>query len=59
MRPLVTYLKSKIAEVYFRSQKIEKIIDIYEKTCEKADEPFQSAYAEAVSLAKKLDTEEK
>ena len=28
--------------------------DIYEKTLEKTDEKFQSAYVEAVSLAKKI-----
>ena len=57
MRPLVTYLYGKLAEVYFRFKKIEEIICIYEKTCEKVDEPFQSPYAEAVCLAKKLGTE--
>ena len=59
MRPLVTYLHEKLAEVYFRFKKIEEIIDIYEETCEKADERFQSAHAEAVSLTRKHDTEEK
>ena len=59
MRPLVTYLYDKLAEVYFSFKKIEEIIYIYEKTYEKADEPFQSAYAEAVRLAKNSGIEEK
>ena len=59
MRPLDTYLQCKLAEVYFRFNMIEIIIDIYEKTWEKADERFQLVYVEAVSLTNKLGTEEK
>ena len=43
----------------FRFTKIQEITDIYEETCEKADERFKSVYAEAVNLTKKLGTEEK
>lgn len=42
-------------KLYIRNE----IIDIYEETCEKSDERFQSAHAEAVSLTRKHDTEEK
>ena len=47
MRHLVTCLQGKITEVYFRFKKIKEIIDIYEETCKKADERFQSVYVEA------------
>ena len=46
MRHLVNCLQGKITEVYFRFKKIKEIIDIYEETCEKADERFQSVYVE-------------
>lgn len=59
MRPLVTCLQEKLVKVYFRFEKIEVIIDIYEETCEKAGEGFQSAYADAVSLTDRFGAEEK
>ena len=43
--------------MYFRLKKIQEIIDIYEKACEKADEQFQSVYIEAVTLNNKPGTE--
>ena len=44
---------------YFRFQRIEERTDIYEETCEKDNERFQSAYAEAVKLTNKLGTGKK
>ena len=57
--PLVTCLHDKLAEVYFGFKKSEKIIDIYEEICKKADERFQSVYDEAVRLTNKLGTADK
>ena len=37
MQPLVICLLGKKAGAYFRFRKIEKISDVYEQTCEKAD----------------------
>lgn len=54
MQLLVTCLQSKLTEEYFRFRKIEEILDVYEATCEKANERFQSAYAETVSLNSNL-----
>ena len=55
----VNCFQSKLAKVYFNFKTIEEIaIDIYELTCEKTDEQFQSIYAEAFSLTK-LGTEDK
>ena len=59
MRPVVTSLQGKLAEVYFGFKKIEEVIYIYEETREKADVRFHSVYAEAVSLAEKFGSEEK
>ena len=56
---LVTFLQGKLAELYVKFKKIEEIIDIYEDTCGKVDERFQSAYDELLSLTKKLYTEDK
>ena len=50
MRPLVTCLQEKLLKIEFRFKKIDERIAIYNKTCEKADESFQSIYAEAASL---------
>ena len=50
MRPLVTCLQEKLLKIEFRLKKIDEKIVIYNKTCEKADEWFQSIYAEAASL---------
>ena len=47
---LVTFLQGKLAELYVKFKKIEEIIDIYEDTCGKVDERFQSAYDELLSL---------
>ena len=59
MRPVVTSLQGKLAEVYIGFKKIEEVIYIYEETREKADERFHSVYAEAVSLAEKFVSGEK
>ena len=59
MRPVVTSLRGKLAEVYFGFKEIEEVIYIYEETREKSDERFHSVYAEAVSLAEKFGSEEK
>ena len=56
MGPLVTYLQDKWAEVYFG---FKEIIHIYQVTSEKADELFQSLYAEAVSSNNKFGIEDK
>ena len=56
---IITCRQDKIAEVYFTFKNIEEIIDIYEETCEKADEQFQLVYAEAVSLNNKFGIQEK
>ena len=44
MRPLVTKLQGKLAEVYFWPKKIETIIYIYNKTIENTGERFQLVY---------------
>ena len=59
MRPVITSLQGKLAEVYFGFKKIEEVIYICEETREKPDERFHSVYAEAVSLAEKFGSEEK
>ena len=57
MWPIVTYLEGKLGKMYFSLKKIKDVIDIYDETCEKADERFQSVYAEGGSL-NKVGTEE-
>ena len=44
MRPLVTKLQGKLAEVYFWCKKIETIIYIHNKTIENTGERFQLVY---------------
>ena len=59
MRLLVTCLHGKLDEVYIEFKKTEDAMHIYKKTREKADERFQSVYAEAVGLTYKILTYEK
>ena len=59
MRPLITCPQNKLVAVEFRFKKTEERIAIYKETYEKADEWFQSIYAEAASLTNKLGVEEK
>ena len=59
VRPLVTILYGKLAEVYFEFKRIEEIVHIYEETRENADERFQLVYAEVNTLTRKLGSEEK
>lgn len=59
MRLLVTCLHGKLDEVYIEFKKTEDVMHIYKKTREKADERFQSVYAEAVGLTYKILTYEK
>ena len=54
MRPLITSLLAKLAEVHCGFNKIEEIIQIYEETRENADERFQLIYGEAITLTNKL-----
>ena len=54
MRPLITSLLAKLAEVHCGFNKIEGIIQIYEETRENADERFQLIYGEAITLTNKL-----
>ena len=58
MRPLVTSLQSKLAEVYFEFKRIVEILHMYEETRGNANERFQLAY-EAVTLSNKFGAEEK
>ena len=50
MRPLVTSLQAKLAEMYFGFNKIEEMIQIYEETRANADEWFQLVHDQVVSL---------
>ena len=54
MRSLVSCLQGN-----FRFKKAMEIIHIYKETLEKADQLFQSIYAETVCLAKEFHVEEK
>ena len=59
VRLLVTCLHGKLDAVYIEFKKTEDLMHIYKKTREKADERFQSVYAEAVGLTYKILTCEK
>ena len=56
MPPLVTSLEG---EGCFKFKRIEQKIHIIKEKRENADKRFQLVYAEAVTLIKKLGTEEK
>ena len=59
MRPLVTSLLAKLAEMYFGFNKIEEVIQIYEETRANADEWFQLVYDQVVSLTNRFGTKER
>ena len=59
MRPLVTSLQGKLAQMKFEFKKTEEIIHIYENRRENVSERFQLAYAKAVTLPNKFGAEEK
>ena len=59
MRPLVTSLLAKLAEMYLGFNKIEEVIQIYEETRANADEWFQLVYDQVVSLTNRFGTKER